>query len=581
MAQRIVGLDIGTSAIRAVELTVDTGGLPILEAFGQVGLPPGAVVNGEVRDRSQVVQGLQRVWHEGGFKERRVVLGVAGLRAITRELDMPPLNPDELDDAVRFQADQVVPFPMDQTAISSKVIAQFTDEDGAPQIRVLVAAAHRELIDGVVGVVQEAGLEPVGIDLDTAALARALNDPGYAEGAEVVVSVGAGLTMVVVHQKGQLQFVRTIDLGGASITQAIAGAMDLPLVDAEQIKRRMSNGEQHDDRAADAIEAAVSDLVGEIHNSVRFYASLPGREVPTRMLVTGAGSKTAGFLSQLQTGLDIPVAPASPLSRIDTSRLPISAEQAAAIDPTLAVPIGLALPDPSGKPFNLLPPEITTQYAEKRVKKVLIASVAVLTLLLVVGTVWRVLAVHSAENAVASLTSQLAYINNTEIPKYDKVVAIQQQVKTLQDHYVPLVSNEVDWLVVLNQLGQYLPSTAVFSTLSLAASTLPTRVTSSAASSGSSSSGSSSSGSGSSSSSTSSGTPSTSAVIGTGSGSVTVANYTAFSQFGDSMAQSPVITLGAPSGTLTNGSSITFKITFNIGSAAAGHRASQFTKAST
>ena len=568
MAQRIVGLDIGTSAVRAVELTIDNGSRPVLEAFGQVGLPTGSVVDGEIRDRSQVVQALQRIWREGGFKQRKVVLGVAGLRAITREVDMPPLPPDELDEAVRFQADQVVPFPMDQTMISSKVIAQFADADGTQQIRVLVAAAHRELVDGVVEAVKEAGLEPVGIDLDTAALARALHDPTFGDGAEVVVSVGAGLTLVVVHRGGQLQFVRTIDLGGESITRAIAGALDVPPIDAEQIKRELGGPNAHDYRAENATRTAVGDLVGEIHNSIRFYSTQPGRTAPTRVLVTGAGARVAGFMDQLQQGLDVPVLPASPLSGIDTSNLGISPEQIASIDATLAVPVGLALPDPSGKPFNLLPVEVGAGFAEGRVRRTLVVCGLVLLLLLVVGTVWRVLSVHHAENQVTSLTHQLAYINNTEVPKYDKVVSIQKNIQSLGKQDSALVSGEVDWLVVLNQLGLYLPATAVFSTVRMTAASTPTKPTSSSSSSSSKSS--------SSRSSSSPSTSSGSAAIGTGTGSVTVPNYTAFSGFGDSMSQSPVITLGPPSGSLANGSSITFKITFSIGQAAGSQRGSLF-----
>jgi type IV pilus assembly protein PilM len=555
VAQRIVGLDIGTSAVRAVELTIESGKRPVLEAFGQVGLPPGAVVDGEIRDRSQVVRALQRVWREGGFKQRKVVLGVAGLRAITREVDMPPLPPDELDEAVQFQADQVVPFPMDQTMISSKVMAQFTDAEGTPQIRVLVAAAHRELIDGVVAAVQEAGLEPVGIDLDTAALARSLYDPAFTDGAEVVVSVGAGLTMVVVHRGGQLQFVRTIDLGGETITRAIASALDVPRVDAEAIKRQLGEPETHDYRAVNATRTAVGDLVGEIHNSIRFYSSQPGRGAPVRVLVTGGGARVAGFMDQLQQGIDVPVVPASPLSRVDTVHLGISPEQLAAIDATLAVPVGLALPDPSGKPFNLLPPEVSAGFAEQRVRNVLVVCGLALLLLMVVGTAWRIFSVHNAEHQVASLTQQLTYLNNTEIPKYDKVVTIQKNIQSLGKQDASLVSGEVDWLVVFNQLGQYLPATAVFSTVLMSADDTPTRPQS-ASSSKSSSGGASS--------------------IGTGSGSVTVPNYTAFSGFGDAMAQSPVITLGPPSGSLANGTSITFKITFSIGKEAGSQRQSLF-----
>src|SRR5579863_1764216 len=172
MAQRIVGIDIGSTAVRAVELTVSDGSLPILEAYGQVGLPAGAVDNGEIQDRAVVSAAIQRLWREGGFQGHQVNLGVAGLRAITRELDMPVLPPGELENAVRYQADDVVPFPLERTELSSKVIAQFTDAEGAPTLRVLVAAAHRDLIDSILATVEAAGLEPVGIDLNTAALVR-------------------------------------------------------------------------------------------------------------------------------------------------------------------------------------------------------------------------------------------------------------------------------------------------------------------------------------------------------------------------------------------------------------------------
>ena len=234
---------------------------------GRWGSDRGQWSTGRFGTEPAVVEALDRLWHEGGFSEKRVNLGVAGLRAITREVDMPPLPPDELDDAVRFQADQVIPFPLERTSISAKVIAQYTDADGAPQIRVLVAAAHRDLIDGVVDAVQAAGLEPVGIDLDTAALARALYDPSFSGGPEAIVSVGAGLTMVVVHQAGLLQFVRTIDLGGDNVTRAIASALDLPAADAEA--GQAQTGRARHPRRAGRVggRRRVDELVGEIHNS--------------------------------------------------------------------------------------------------------------------------------------------------------------------------------------------------------------------------------------------------------------------------------------------------------------------------
>ncbi len=467
MAQRIVGLDIGTSAIRAVELTVDSGRRPTLLAYGQVGLAPGMVVDGEIRDTNGVINAIRRLWTEGGFNEDKVVIGVAGLRAITRELDMPTLPPDELDNAVRFQADEVVPFPMERTAISSKVIAQFAADDGTPTIRVLVAAAHRDLIDSVVAVAIGAGLEPVGIDLNTAAVVRSLHDPSFSGGPEAIISVGAGLTLVVVHENGILQFVRTIDLAGESITRAIASSLDLPMSDAEAIKRRLGEEGAADARAITACEQSVGELVNEVHNSIRFFSSLPGRSPVARVLVTGAGARVAGFFQGLQDGLDVPVLPASPLAFIDTSQLPITPEQAAAINPTLAVPVGLATPEPTGRQFNLLPEEVIKAAAQKKLFRKLAMAGLILLVLIVGLTVVQILRENGAKHQVTTLQATNANIQNVQIPKYDKAVQLQKSVVAFQEALKPVLSNVLDMLSVLNQLSLYQPTYAYYTSVSI------------------------------------------------------------------------------------------------------------------
>ncbi|MDA8359315.1 MAG: type IV pilus assembly protein PilM [Actinomycetota bacterium] len=553
MADRIIGLDIGTSAVRAAELVVSAGSRPIFENFGQVGIPVGSVVGGEVRDRAEVARAIRRLWHDGGFSHRKVVLGLAGLRAITREVDMPPIPPDELDDAVRFQADEVIPFPLDQTQISAKVMAQFTDAEGAPQLRVLMAAAHRELVDAAVAAARDADLEPIGIDLNTAALARALYDPTFNAGPEAIVSVGAGLTMVVVHQAGQLQFVRTIDIGGQSVTQSVAGALDLPVADAELAKRRLAEPGIHDSRAEDAVRSVVEELVGEVHNSVRFFSSLPGRGMPARLLVTGGGARTVGFMPRLQEGLEVPVLPASPLSMLD-SRLPVSPEEAAAIDPVVAVSVGLTLPDPAGKAFNLLPKEVSAGYAAKRIYRALAAVGALLLVLIVAGTVWRILSVNHAQSQVTTLTSTLHTVNTVEIPHYNKVVQAKAEVSTLKSSYEPLVSFVPDWLAVLNQLATYMPATSVFSTLSLQTSTQSAAAAKS---------------------------PGASSVIATGSGQVTVPSIAAYVHYGNTMATVPDITFAPASGSISSNGAITFPSTFSVNGDARSRQAQLFAKGGT
>jgi type IV pilus assembly protein PilM len=549
MAHRSIGLDIGTSAVRAVELSIDEGRLPAIENFGQVGLHPGCVIAGEVRDRGQLADAIERLWREGRFSHRQVKVGVAGLRAIIREIDMPLLSPAELDSAVRFKADEVIPFSMEDTVLSSKVIAQVANADGPPMLRVLVGAAHAEVVESVVTAVEEAGLEPISIDLQTAALARALYDPRFPM-PEAIVSIGAGLTMIVVHEMGILQFVRTLDMGGETITNSIASALDMPHRDAEAAKRRLSFPGAHDSQATRACEHAVGQLVGEIHNSIRFFSSLPGRQPVGRIQLTGGGTRSPGLVGMMQSPAGIPVGVASPLSRIDLSHLPLTPEQAADVDCVVAAPIGLALPDLGGRSFNLLPESARTRAVEKRVHRYLVRGAAAVAILMVLLTGLRFFQVHSAQSRLSSIQAENATIQNVEIPKYDKALDLRNQVVKQSAQVLPVLEKEVDWLVVLNQISQYIPPSATLSSVTLAAASSPGQAATASTIKGVS--------------------------IGTISTAVVAKALTDVTTWGQSMAQSPIfnnvdLTSGVSHGTSTN-----FSATLNILNGARSQRIAAF-----
>ena len=222
MAQLTVGLDIGTSAVRAAEIDVGHA-RPVLHTYGQVGLPPGSLVDGEIRDISAVTEAIVKLWKNGQFSSNSVIVGIAGLRAITREIDLPYVPDDEVDSAVRFQSEEVIPFPPDQTILSSQVLADYTSSEGDKMRRVLVAAAHVDLVNAVIDAVEKAGLTVEGVDLISSALVRAIGGQEASEQPEAIVSVGAGLTVVVVHQQGRPQFVRTIGSGGNATTAVCVG----------------------------------------------------------------------------------------------------------------------------------------------------------------------------------------------------------------------------------------------------------------------------------------------------------------------------------------------------------------------
>ncbi len=455
---QVVGLDIGASAVRAAEIDLGPG-TPVLLRFGQVGLPPGAIVDGEIRDQTAVTDAIGRLWRNAQFESVSVVVGLAGLRAITREVDLPYVPDAEVDSAVRFQSEEVIPFPPDKTILSAQVLTDYQGADGAKMRRVLVAAAHRELVDAVIAVVERAGLLVEGVDLVSSALVRALVDPKHmSEQPEAVVSVGAGLTVVVVHQQGRPQFVRTIGTGGNAATAAVAAALDLPLADAEAVKRRLGEPVPQVQAAERAVQEPIGELVSEIRNSVQYFASLPGRAPVARIMMTGGGSRLRGLVEQLQVQARIPVQVVSPLARLDLSQLDLRPDQAAAIDPVLSAPIGLALPEPSSgvKKFNLVPPEVAQRAAVRKITRTVTFAAAAVAVLVVAVSGLRFYQVHSAQSDVNALTGEIARLN-AEKPLYSKAQAVADALRQSENQVAALTAGIPDWYAVVQGLAKQNP----------------------------------------------------------------------------------------------------------------------------
>ena len=460
MAQLVVGLDIGTSAVRAAELDISHA-QPVLLTYGQVGLPPGSLVDGEIRDGSSVTEAIKRLWENGQFSGSSVIVGIAGLRAITREIDLPFVPDSEVDSAVRFQSEEVIPFPPDQTILSSQILADYTSPEGDKMRRVLVAAAHTDLVNGVIDTVEKAGLTVVGVDLISSALVRAIGGAAESEQPEAIVSIGAGLTVVVVHQKGRPQFVRTIGSGGNATTAAISGSLDIPLPDAEGMKRRLGEEDAQLRSAQGSAQPSMADLVGEIRNSIQYFASLPGRLPVSRVLVTGGGSALYGLLPMLADQVHLPVLPVSPLARLNTSKLDLTEAQMNEVGPVLSTPIGLALPEPDKtvKKFNLLPPEVAKRARMRRIQeRTMVGCVAVLVLLVAFGA-WKFLQVHKAQNDVNDLQTQISTLN-AEVPKYDLVVAANNAFSAGVARRATVLNAAIDWPLVFDNLVAITPSGA-------------------------------------------------------------------------------------------------------------------------
>ncbi len=477
MAQLSVGLDIGTSAVRAAELDLGHG-TPRLITYGQVGLPPGTVVDGEVVNQLAVTDAITKLWKNGGFSGRVVTVGLAGLRAITREIDIQYIPDAEVESAVRFQSEEVIPFPPDQTILSSQILADFTDASGRKMRRVLVAAAHVQLVDGIIAAVEAAGLEIRGVDLVSSALVRSVGDHGSAERPEAIISIGAGLTIVAIHQQGRPQFVRTVGSGGNDTTAAISATLDIPLGDAESIKRRIAEQTGQMLLAEHAALPSMTGQVAEIRNSIQYFASLPDRLPVAQITVTGGGSELHGMSELIAEQTGLPVLKVSPFDRIDVTPLNLNEEQVELVGSILSAPIGLALPEPDKnvKKFNLLPPEVAKRSMIKRVqKRVLVGCGAVVVLALAFGG-WKALQVNNEQNNVNTIQSNISSLQ-AQIPRYNKVVAANYAYTAGLRRRASVVNTAIDWPLTLNNLVSITPSAASVVTFSGTSNSLTTPAT--------------------------------------------------------------------------------------------------------
>ena len=342
-----VGLDIGTSSVRAAEMSL--GKSPTLERFGQVALPPGTVRDGEVVDPDTVARAIKQLWSTAKFSTKKVVLGVSNQKVIVRQVDLPWLPADELRKSLAFQVQDFIPIPVDQAILDFHPLEEFTNEAGGRMLRVLLVAASRDMVQSALDAAQRAGLTPVMVDLTPFAMMRALapvEAMGFASEAEALIDVGASVTNIVVHQGGIPRFVRILLMGGNDVTEAVAERMGVPVEQAEAMKWQTGMGGGSADGASPAarvIDQHAGQFLEEVRGSLDYYLAQPQAARLSRVVVSGGGAQLLGMVAKLSEVLRVPVVPGRPLSNVKIGKLGLSPQQLGHVEPLATVPVGLAM----------------------------------------------------------------------------------------------------------------------------------------------------------------------------------------------------------------------------------------------
>jgi type IV pilus assembly protein PilM len=308
----IIGLDIEPGYVAAVETSA--GGVAI-ERAAHAQLAPGVVREGEVADVDTLADVLRKLFSEHKLG-RRVRLGVANQRIVMRTVDLPPLHDaKEIASAVRFQAQEHIPMPLEQAVLEHHSLGIVETPDG-PRTRVVLVAARRDMIDGLLAATRGAGLRPEGIDLSAFAMIRALYRPGR-EGATLYVSVG-GMTNLAVAVGTTCVFTRVVVHGTEAMAGELAERRGLTLEHARGWLNHVGVLMPIDDVDGDpevVVEArsvlgeGIRRISDEIRNSLDFYRVQPGAADVQRAVLTGPAVAIPGFSEQLGDEIDLPLEP--------------------------------------------------------------------------------------------------------------------------------------------------------------------------------------------------------------------------------------------------------------------------------
>ncbi len=425
-------------------------------------------------DVGSVSAAIRRLWSEGGFRPKRVVLGVANQRVIVRQAELPAMSEADLQSALQFEAQELIPIPVEDAILDFQILEEQVSSTGDPRMRILLAAAQKDMVRTHLAAVQGAGLSASAVDLIPFALVRALLGSGgqaFAETvAEAIVCIGGGVTNVVVHERGIPRFVRILLVGGDDISDAIARELDVDLDEAEDLKRRadISSSDPNVARAGQVVLDRLAPLVEEIRGSLDYYLAQSQSSPIDRVLVTGGGSRTPGLMERLQSQLGGRVEPARPLAALRMGAITLSEAQLADLEPLLAVPIGLALAGEVQKGvrrISLLPREIAVVREQRQQSLVVAGAVGGLAALLLLLWAARGSQVSKEEDR-AEETEQENQALERERAELGDATALATDIAQRQAQVQAVLADDIAWTRLFQDVATQIPNDVWITTFS-------------------------------------------------------------------------------------------------------------------
>jgi type IV pilus assembly protein PilM len=351
----VVGLDIGSSAVKAVELKTVGKGYRV-SAFGTEPIPLDSMVDGAIVDGPAVADAIRRLLDRHPFKSKDIAASLSGNAVIVKKISVPTMTDAELADSIYWEAEPHIPFDIQDVNLDYQILNVGGAASGGAvrgaaggasggTMEVLLVAAKKDRITDYAGVIVQAGRVPVVVDVDVFALQNAYENNYGLEPNAVVVLLNAGASAMNINilAGDQSLFTRDISIGGNAYTEAVQKELNLPFDRAELLKKGEPVEGATYEEALPVLHAMTENVLREILKTFDFFKTTASSDRIDRVLLSGGSSRVDGFAKALEERFDTPVEMFDPFRRIAFEPLKFGMGDLESIRPTAAVAVGLAL----------------------------------------------------------------------------------------------------------------------------------------------------------------------------------------------------------------------------------------------
>jgi type IV pilus assembly protein PilM len=340
--RQVVGCDVGTSAVKLVELKpLKSGEFQLLHA-AIVELSPEAIVDGAIMDSSLVVEAVSRLISENGVKNQNFGGSLSGHSVIIKKIQLPPMSREELAESIQWEAEQYIPFDITDVNLDYEILDD--GGGGADTMDVLLVAVKNDRIADYTSVIVQAGRQPVLVDVDVFAVQNAF-EVNYGLDPETValVNIGASVMNITVLQNGTSIFWRDVAFGGNQYTEAIQRELNLPREDAERLKLGERVGEHSLQQVLGVLNSVSEDLAAELDKTINFFLATSSVDRIERIVLSGGAAKTVNLDEVIKERFQVGVEILNPFRNIRYSESDFDPEWINQHAPAMAVAVGLAV----------------------------------------------------------------------------------------------------------------------------------------------------------------------------------------------------------------------------------------------